>query len=62
MFDKAKTIRSEYVLAVVGTVAARAPEAVNRKMATGEIEINAVELRILSSLKHRPFTLKKTRM
>ncbi len=48
MFDKAKTIRSEFVLAVVGTVSVRAPEAVNSKMATGEIEINAAELRILS--------------
>ena len=48
MFEKAKTIRSEYVLAVVGTVAARAPEAVNKKMETGEIEITAKELRILS--------------
>lgn len=48
MFEKAKTIRSEFVLAVVGTVAARAPEAVNKKMATGEIEITAKELRILS--------------
>ncbi len=48
MFEKAKTIRSEFVLAVVGTVAARAPEAVNKKMDTGEIEITAKELRILS--------------
>jgi len=59
MFDKAKTIRSEYVLAVVGTVAARAPEAVNAKMATGEIEINAVELRILSSSETPPIYIEE---
>ncbi|MDF2985234.1 MAG: aspartyl-tRNA synthetase [Eubacterium sp.] len=59
MFDKAKTIRSEYVVAVVGTVAARAPEAVNRKMATGEIEINAVELRILSSAETPPIYIEE---
>lgn len=59
MFDKAKTIRSEYVLAVVGTVAARAPEAVNRKMATGEIEIIAKELRILSSSETPPIYIEE---
>ncbi len=59
MFDKAKTIRSEYVLAVVGTVAARAPEAVNAKMATGEIEINARELRILSSSETPPIYIEE---
>ncbi len=48
MFEKAKTIRSEYVLAVVGKVAPRAAEAINKKMLTGEIEIAAQELRILS--------------
>ncbi len=59
MFDKAKTIRSEYVLAVVGAVAARAPEAVNAKMATGEIEINASELRILSSSETPPIYIEE---
>lgn len=59
MFDKAKTIRSEYVLAAVGTVAARAPEAVNAKMATGEIEINAGELRILSSSETPPIYIEE---
>lgn len=59
MFDKAKTIRSEYVLAAVGTVAARAPEAVNAKMATGEIEINARELRILSSSETPPIYIEE---
>lgn len=48
MFEKAKAIRSEYVLAVVGKVAPRAAEAINKKMLTGEIEIAAQELRILS--------------
>ncbi len=59
MFDKAKTIRSEFVLAVVGTVAARAPEAVNKKMATGEIEIIANELRILSSSETPPIYIEE---
>lgn len=59
MFEKAKTIRSEYVLAVVGTVAPRAPEAINKKMATGEIEINAKELRILSSSETPPIYIEE---
>ncbi len=59
MFEKAKTIRSEYVLAVVGTVAARAPEAVNKKMETGEIEINAKELRILSTAETPPIYIEE---
>ncbi len=59
MFEKAKTIRSEYVLAVVGTVAARAPEAVNKKMETGEIEITAKELRILSASETPPIYIEE---
>ena len=54
VFDKAESIRNEYVLAVVGEVAPRAPEAINSTMKTGEIEINALELRILSSSETPP--------
>lgn len=59
MFERAKTIRSEFVLAVVGTVAPRAPEAINRKMATGEIEITAKELRILSTSETPPIYIEE---
>lgn len=59
MLDRAKTIRSEFVLAVIGTVSARAPEAVNRKMATGEIEIIVKELRILSSSETPPIYIEE---
>lgn len=59
MFEKAKTIRSEFVIAVVGTVAARAAEAVNKKMATGDIEINASELRILSIAETPPMYIEE---
>ncbi|AEY66465.1 aspartate--tRNA ligase [Clostridium sp. BNL1100] len=59
MFDKAKSIRSEFVIATVGTVAARSPEAVNKKMATGEIEIIASELRILSSSETPPMYIEE---
>lgn len=59
MFDKAKTIRSEFVIATVGTVAARSPEAVNKKMATGEIEIIASELRVLSTSETPPIYIEE---
>lgn len=59
MLDRAKTIRGEFVLAVVGTVSARAPEAVNKKMATGEIEIIVKELRILSSSETPPIYIEE---
>ena len=48
MFEKAESIRSEYVLAVVGEVVKRSPETINSKMKTGEIEVMGNELRILS--------------
>jgi aspartyl-tRNA synthetase len=54
LFNKGETIRSEYVLAVVGEVVKRAPETVNPKIKTGEIEVVAKELRILSKSETPP--------
>lgn len=54
-FRKAETVRSEYVLAVRGTVRPRSEETVNPNMATGEIEVYGVELRILNAAKTPPF-------
>ena len=55
MYEKATKVRDEFVLAVVGTVAARDEAVVNKNMATGEIEIIAKELRILSKAQTPPF-------
>ena len=55
LFKKAETIRSEYVIAVKGTVAARTEGNVNKNMKTGAIEIIASELRILSESETTPF-------
>ena len=55
MYEKATKVRDEFVLAVVGTVAARDEAVVNKNMATGEIEIIANELRILSKAQTPPF-------
>ena len=57
-FEKAGTIRSEFVLAVVGRVEARSG-AVNEKMATGELEIRATELRVLSEAETPPFPIEE---
>ncbi len=54
---KAKHIRSEYVIAVRGEVVRRAPEAVNPKIATGEIEIQVDELWVLNDAKTTPIPL-----
>jgi aspartyl-tRNA synthetase len=59
MFEKAESIRSEYVLAVVGRVVKRSPETVNPKLATGAIEVMASELRILSKSETPPLQIEE---
>lgn len=53
-FKKAEKLRSEFVIAVVGKVVARSG-AVNPNLKTGDIEIRATELRILSESETPPF-------
>ena len=55
LFEKAATVRNEFVLAVRGKVRSRAPEAVNLRMATGEVEVFVEELRILNEAQTPPF-------
>ena len=55
-FEKAGRLRSEFVIAVVGTVEARSG-AVNENLATGAIEIRAKELRVLSEAETPPFPI-----
>lgn len=55
LFKKAETIRNEFVLAVTGRVAPRPEGTVNPNLATGEIEVIAQDLRILSTAKTPPF-------
>jgi len=55
LFKKAETIRNEFVLAVTGQVAPRPEGTVNPNLATGEIEVIAQDLRILSTAKTPPF-------
>lgn len=55
-FAKAEKMRSEFVVAVVGTVEKRAG-AVNENLATGDIEIRAKQTRILSEAETPPFPI-----
>ena len=55
-FEKAERLRSEFVIAVVGTVELRAG-AVNENLKTGDIEIRARDLRILSESQTPPFPI-----
>ena len=54
---KAHQLRSEWVLAVQGTVTLRPGDMANPKLATGGIEILARELRILNTSETPPFPL-----
>ena len=55
-FAKAEKLRSEFVVAVVGTVNKRAGAA-NENLATGDIEVVAKEIRILSEAETPPFPI-----
>lgn len=53
--ERAGAIRSEYVIAVQGKTRLRPEGMANPKLPTGEIEVAAIELRILNSSKTPPF-------
>jgi aspartyl-tRNA synthetase len=53
----AHAIRNEFVLQATGEVIARAPEAINPNLATGEVEVQVDELTILSTSTPLPFQL-----
>ncbi len=55
VFDKAFSVRSEYVLAVVGTVKERSNK--NHDIPTGDVEIAVEELRILAKSETPPFEI-----
>jgi aspartyl-tRNA synthetase len=53
----AKRLRSEYVVGVSGVVQRRSDDTVNSKLATGEVEILAREIRLLNEAKTPPFQI-----
>ncbi len=58
LIEKAAKLRSEYVVAIVGTVEKRSG-AVNANIATGEIEVVPSEFRILSESETPPFQIEE---
>lgn len=61
LFDIAFTCRTEFVVAVKGKLVARDAAAVNKKMPTGEVEIIAEDIRILSKAETTPFEIDDTK-
>ncbi|MGA2728079.1 MAG: aspartate--tRNA ligase [Terracidiphilus sp.] len=53
---KGEQVRPEYVVAAVGKVSLRDPDAINPKMPTGDIEIEATEIRVLNDARLAPFS------
>lgn len=58
VFEKAQSVRSEYVVAAVGTVKER--ESKNKDIPTGEIEVAVSDFRIVSKAKTPPFEIEKS--
>ncbi len=56
-FTAAESLKYEYVISVTGTVVARDPKAVNKTIATGEIEVQAKDIKIISAAKPLPFEI-----
>lgn len=57
-FEKAGTLRSEFVIAVEGTVQKRTA-AVNENLKTGDIEVIATSIRVLSEAQTPPFQIEE---
>jgi aspartyl-tRNA synthetase len=62
LLSAAKRLRPEFVVAVVGRVERRSPETVNPKLATGEVEVLASEIRVLNEAKTPPFPIADERL
>ncbi|WP_113675524.1 aspartate--tRNA ligase [Vallitalea guaymasensis] len=58
-FAKAEKLRSEFVIAVEGIIESRSDETINPNLKTGEIEVRAHSLRILSEAETPPFQIEE---
>lgn len=58
-FALAERLRGEFVLSVTGVVGARPQGQANPNLATGEVEVNVTDLRILAEAKTPPFPIQQ---
>ncbi|MSO57180.1 MAG: aspartate--tRNA ligase [Acidobacteria bacterium] len=57
LMTTAKRLRSEFVIGVRGAVQRRSDDTINTKIATGEVEVLAKDIRILNEAKTPPFSI-----
>jgi len=57
LFEKAQSLRSEFVISVRGTVVERSTETVNKNMQTGSYELVVLDLSIISTSPTPPFEI-----
>jgi len=57
--EKGGALRSEFVVCVRGRVDSRSDDTINESMPTGQIEVNASELRILNAASPPPFAIEE---
>jgi len=55
--ERAHVLRTEYVLAIKGTVRSRPDDMINSKLATGAIEVYVTEFKLLNTAKTPPFPI-----
>jgi aspartyl-tRNA synthetase len=55
--ERVKQLKTEYVVAVVGTVERRSSDTINPKLDTGEVEVVLEELRLLNEARRPPFSI-----
>ncbi len=58
-FETLARLRLESVVSVTGTVVARTPETVNRRLATGEVEVHVGQVEVLSTADVLPFPVER---